>query len=122
METFIMQTRLAPDAIRSPRSLEEHERRAMNRVRTQCPEVRWIHSYAVLGPCDYVDIFEAPDVETATKVATIIRTFGHGVTEVWAATPWERFKEIVRELPAETDWRAAPTQSELRQLAHASRT
>jgi uncharacterized protein with GYD domain len=122
METFIMQTRLSTDAVRSPRLLEEHERRAMNRVRAQCPEVKWIASYAVLGPCDYVDVFEAPSVEVATKVATIIRTFGHAITEVWAATPWERFKEIVRELPAEADWRTPATKEELRELTHSRRS
>ena len=46
-----------------------------------------------------LDIFEAPDIEAATKVATIIRTFGHARTEIWAATEWDRFTEIVRYLP-----------------------
>jgi hypothetical protein len=30
------------------------------------------------------------------KVATIIRSFGHAKTEVWAATEWTKFKEMVR--------------------------
>ena len=34
------------------------------------------------------------------KVSTIVRTFGHTHTEVWAATEWQRFKEIVRDLPS----------------------
>jgi hypothetical protein len=113
MPTFIMQTRLQPDVLRAPRALEDLERRVMKRVRAQCPDVRWLASYAVLGPCDYLDVFEASDVETATKVATIVRTFAHATTEVWAATPWERYKEIVRELPAEADWRATSLGSEL---------
>jgi hypothetical protein len=28
----------------------------------------------------------------------LIRTFGHAQTEVWPATEWNRFKEIVRTL------------------------
>src|SRR5579883_2375943 len=51
-----------------------------------------------LGPCDYLDIFRARDVETATKVSTLVRTFGHAHTEIWTATEWDRFKEIVRGL------------------------
>jgi uncharacterized protein with GYD domain len=39
----------------------------------------------VLGAYDYVDIFEAADIEVAMKVSTIVRTFGHAHTEVWPA-------------------------------------
>jgi hypothetical protein len=69
------------------------------RIKTECPDVEWIGSYAVLGPTDYVDIFSAPNIETATKVATIVRTFGHATTEIWGATPWKEFLGIVRDLP-----------------------
>lgn len=50
------------------------------------------------SPADYLDIFAAPDNATATKVATIIRTFGHATTEIWAATEWEQFIQLIREL------------------------
>ncbi len=99
MPTFIMLTRLTHGALRSPSSLENLEREVMDRVRAECPEVEWLSSYAVLGPYDYLDLFQAPDIETATKVATIVRTFGHAMTEVWGATEWQRFKELVRYLP-----------------------
>lgn len=98
MTTFIMLTRLSSDAVRSPKALEELERQAMGRVRKDCPNVEWVSSFAILGPYDYVDIFRAPDVETASKVSMLVRTFGHGQTEIWPATEWERFKEIVRAL------------------------
>jgi hypothetical protein len=32
------------------------------------------------------------------KVSTIVRMFGHAHTEIWPATEWQRFKEIVRGL------------------------
>ncbi|WP_159729646.1 GYD domain-containing protein [Methylosinus sp. Ce-a6] len=98
MQTFIMLTRLAPEAARSPQALEQLERKAMERVRKDCPDVQWLESYAILGPCDYLDIFQAKDVETASRVSTLIRTFGHARTEIWAATDWKRFKEIIRGL------------------------
>jgi len=97
--TFIMATRLTPEALQSPQNLEELERNAATLIKTQCPEVQWLGNYSILGPYDYIDIFSAPDAETAMKVATIVRTFGHAFTEVWTATKWERFKEIIRGIP-----------------------
>lgn len=98
MLTFIMLTRLSPDATRSPQALEQLERKAMERIRKDCPDVEWVSSYAILGPCDYLDVFRAKDIETASKVSTLIRTLGHAQTEIWTATEWDRFKEIVRTL------------------------
>lgn len=100
MPTFIMLTRLNPDAVRSPRGLEQLERKAMDAIRKECPGVEWLGSYATLGPYDYLDTFLADDIETAIRVSTLIRTFGHAQTEIWAATEWDRFKEIVRGLPS----------------------
>lgn len=81
-----------------PKSVEQLGRKAMERVRKDCPDVEWISSYAILGPYDYLDIFRAKDIETASKVSTLIRTFGRTQTEIWTATDWDRFKEIVRGL------------------------
>jgi len=97
--TFVMLTRLSPHALKSPQSLEELEGRVMERIRSECPKVEWVHNLAVLGPHDYVDVFRAPDTETAFKVATLIRTFGHAHTEIWTGLEWARFKDLVRALP-----------------------
>jgi hypothetical protein len=99
MTTFIMLTRINTEAVRSPRSLEGLERDVMVRIRQECPDVEWLNSYAVLGPCEYLDVFIADGIETAAKVSALVRTFGHAQTEIWAATEWDRFKEIVRTLP-----------------------
>jgi uncharacterized protein with GYD domain len=56
---------------------------------------RRIIPYAILGPYDYLDIFEAPDETTAAKVVMIIRSYGHGQTETWTAMPWERFEIVL---------------------------
>jgi len=99
MMIFVMLTRLSPGALHSPRSLEELERQVKEEIHADCPEVEWVHNYAILGDCDYLDIFKAPDMETALKVATIVRTFGHAHTEMWTATEWRAYKDIIRELP-----------------------
>lgn len=100
MPSFVMLTQLSHGSLRSPAALEELERQVMKRIRAECAGVEWSESYAVLGPYDYVDIFVAPDNDAAMKVATIIRTFGHAQTEVWPATEWRAYKEMVRSLPA----------------------
>jgi uncharacterized protein with GYD domain len=99
MPTFVLLTRLGPGALDSPRALERLEQEAMSRIHAECPEVEWLNNCAVFGPYDYLDIFRAPDVETAAKVATLIRIHGRAQTETWAAVEWDRFKELVRELP-----------------------
>ena len=99
MTTFIMLTRLSTEAANSPQSLEELEHQVMEKVRGDCPEVKWLHSYAILGPYDYLDIFEAPDIEIATQVSTLVRIYGHATSEIWAATEWGRFKELIHSMP-----------------------
>lgn len=99
MPTFVMLTRLAHGSLHSPSGLEKLERSVADRIRTECPDVEWSANYAVLGPYDYVDIFEAPDNDTAMKVATIVRTYGHALTEIWPAKDWQAYKEMVRSLP-----------------------
>ena len=99
MTTFIMLTKVSPEAIRSPNAVETLERQAMNAIRAECPQVEWLNSWAVLGPYDYVDVFRAPDIAAATKVAMLVRIAGHATTEVWPATEWPTFKAMVRELP-----------------------
>jgi uncharacterized protein with GYD domain len=100
MLTFAMLTRLSAGALRSPESLEKLEKQVMERIRSECPQVEWVHNFAILGGCDYLDIFTAPDLNTAIKVSTIIRTYGHAHTEVWTATDWKAYKDLIRHLPA----------------------
>ena len=97
MATFIMLTRLSHQALQSPISLEDLSQEVMEHIREDCPEVEWQQSYVVLGPADYLDIFKAPDIEAAMKVAAVIRTFGHATTEIWGATEWDTFTKLIRE-------------------------
>lgn len=96
MATFIMLTRLSHQALQSPISLEGLNVEVMRQIRKDCPDIEWKQNYVVLGPADYLDIFTAPDIEAAMKVATVIRTFGHATTEVWGATEWHDFVKMIR--------------------------
>jgi len=98
MATYVMLTKLSPEALTRPESVAELNRKAEDRIKKQCPGVKWLANYAVLGPCDYLDVFEAPDSDTATKVALLVRSLGHATTETWVATPWERFVDLATSL------------------------
>jgi uncharacterized protein with GYD domain len=101
MATFIMQTRLGPQAAHTPHALMRLSHEVMQRIRMDCPSVTWKASYAVLGPVDYIDIFDAPDISTATKIAAIVRTYGHATTEIWGATEWDEFTTLIDNMPSE---------------------
>ena len=103
MPTFVMLTRLSPQEVHQPRSYETLERHLAQHVRAECKDVRWIANYAVLGPWDYIDVFEAPDIEAAMRVSVLARAFAHAQTEIWPALEWGRFKSIVHELPGERE-------------------
>ena len=44
------------------------ERHVAEQIHDHCPGVTWLSSYALLGPWDYIDIIDAPDLESATRV------------------------------------------------------
>ena len=91
MPTYIMLTKLAPQALVEPGAAAAINRRVQEHVHRECPGVQWTANYAVLGPYDYVDVFQAPNEETAIKLSLIVRSYGHASTETWIATTWDRF-------------------------------
>jgi uncharacterized protein with GYD domain len=98
MGTYIVLTRVSPEAVKTPGRREElcHEVEAHIKER-QLP-IRWIANYAVTGRFDYLDIFEAPDDAAAMNLSAILRSYGHATTETWSAIPWEQFVKAIRDL------------------------
>jgi len=98
MQTFVMATRVDSGALTSPQSLEDLETQAQSKIEQDCPKVEWVMNLAVCGPYDYIDVFRAPDLETAQKVSMLIRTYGRAHAEVWPATDWKTFKKMLHEV------------------------
>ena len=48
----------------------------LGKVKSACPEVRWVAHYALLGQYDFMDIYEAPDNETVARASVEIGSRG----------------------------------------------
>ena len=102
MPLYALLTRLSEASLRTEdpaevgAALAALGERVAEALRRHVPEARWLHSYAVLEPCDYLDVFEAPNEEVAARAAQVIRSLGHATTEVWTLVPWERFRALGR--------------------------
>jgi len=95
MPLFVLMTRLAPEGVH-----DAHVRRAMGKewlakVKKTCPEVRFVAHYALLGPYDFMDIYEAPNVELAHKVSLVSRAEGAVSAESWQALPYDDFLDVL---------------------------
>jgi len=86
-----MLSRLSPEAFQDPKDFKMLADDVSARIKKECPEVKWLHSFATLGRFDVVDIVESPDVRQIEKAAMIIRAYGHATTETLLATPWKDF-------------------------------
>jgi uncharacterized protein with GYD domain len=95
MATFIMLTRLGPGAAKSSDEVKRLEKAVDRKIERECPGVTWQANFAILGPYDYMDVFDAEDEAVAAKVAMIVRSAGHAQTETWSALTWERYKTLI---------------------------
>jgi uncharacterized protein with GYD domain len=74
--------------------LREFERR----LGEEYPQVESLTSYALLGPYDFLHIFQAPDAGVAARVALLAQACGAGTTETLTAIPFDEFSAIVEEV------------------------
>lgn len=98
MGTYVLLTKLAPEVTKDLKNREKIGKRWMKKVTEKCPEVKWLSHYALLGPYDFMDVYEAPDEEVASKVSLITLSSGALQAESWTAIPYGRFLELADEL------------------------
>ena len=97
MSTFVLLTKMSQEGMGDLSKLEIAEREWLQEVKNTCPEVNWIDHYALFGPYDFLDIYEAPNEETAAKVSMISMSLGAAKAETWGALPYQRFLEVAKD-------------------------
>ncbi len=98
MQTFILLTKLSPDLSKQMKDRTELGRTWLDQVKKKCPEVKFLAHYALLGQYDFLDIYEAPNEEVATKVSIISQAHGAFQAQSLPAIPYKRFLELTREV------------------------
>jgi len=91
MATYVILSKIAPDAFRDPRDFAKVAQTVADKIKTECPSVTWKDSYATTGRFDVVDIVDSPDLGAVERAAMFIRAYGHATTETMVATPWRQF-------------------------------
>jgi uncharacterized protein with GYD domain len=77
MGIYILMTKLTPEISSNLQRREAIGKEWKKKVDQLCPDVKWIAHYALLGPYDFMDIYQADSNETAT---------------------WSHFVDIIKEL------------------------
>ncbi len=101
MKTYVMMTKIAPhdaDLIEITLGLQNHNKNSvawLEEVKKLCPEVNVLAHYALLGPYDFMCIYEAPDERVAAKISLMSRAKGAFQVESWNAIPTKEVMEIV---------------------------
>jgi len=98
MKTFILMTKLSPEVSARMKDRASIGRAWLDQVKDKCPEVKFIAHYALLGKYDFMDIYEAPDEESAAKVSMISLANGALTAESWVAIPYKRMVELAQEI------------------------
>ncbi len=98
MQTYILFTKLSTDLSYEMKNRERQGRSWLERVRAKCPEVKFLSHYAILGEYDFIDIYEAPDPETAAKVSMISQANGAIQAKSMLAIQYKRFLELTEEI------------------------
>ncbi|KPK87278.1 MAG: GYD family protein [Bacteroides sp. SM23_62_1] len=98
MQTYILLTKFSPDLCQKMKDQEVIGRTWFDQVREKCPSVKFIAHYALLGQFDFLDIYEAPDEETAAKVSLISQVNGAFQAQSLPAIQYKKFLKLVKEI------------------------
>ncbi len=95
MPLYMLVTKLSGNILANRK--EEGEK-WLKKVKEKVPNIKWVVHYAILGPYDFLDIFEANNEADAAKVSLLSREAGAIVAETWTAIPYVDFLDFIKDL------------------------
>ena len=101
MKTYVVMSKFCPqgpsliEVASKMASVETTGRRWIEEVRKTCPKVKFLAHYALLGPYDFMDIYQAPDESTAAQVSLIASADHTFQCESWTAIPDRKLAEVL---------------------------
>ncbi len=95
MATYIIMSELRPEALSDPKDFKRLAANVSDKIKAECPGVKWKDSYTLLGEYDVLDIVESEDPKQVEKAAMIIRAYGYEKTKTFAATQWKEFLDTL---------------------------
>ena len=98
MPTYILITKLSADQSTQMKDRAKQGRAWLDQVKETCPEVKFLAHYFVLGQYDFIDIYEAPDEQTAAKVSLISMSKGAFQAQSLPAIPYKKYLELIDEI------------------------
>ena len=91
MHSYIILTKFGPGAFKTAAQFKQASAELTEKLKRECPGVRWKASYATLGQYDVMDVIEAEDPADVRRAALLIHTEGHATTETLMATLWREY-------------------------------
>jgi uncharacterized protein with GYD domain len=98
MTTFILLTKVSAERVKEVKDLPRMDQAFERKLMEECPQVKRVASYALLGAYDFLHIFDAPDAIAAAKVALLANEFGPGTTQTLTAIPFDDFSKLIEEI------------------------
>jgi uncharacterized protein with GYD domain len=91
-------TKLEASAMKDPRGRRKagHEWKA--KVEKLVPGIKWLAHYALLGPYDFMTIYQAADDAAAARVSLLSRELGAASAESWPAMTYDEFLPIAEQV------------------------
>lgn len=96
MPIYILATKLQNTGLMDKR--REQGQEFLKNVSEKIPGIKWIAHYAILGPYDFLDVFEAKNENDAAKVSLLSRSAGATFAESWTAIQYSEFLDLVESL------------------------